>query len=78
MVFTDPVGSTRLVEEVGDRRAAEIFEQHDRAARDLLGEHGGREIDKSDGFLFLFERPLEAVRFALAYSSFMDCLMKQG
>jgi len=32
----------------------------------LLAAHGGREIDKSEGFLLLLERPVEAVRFALA------------
>src|SRR6185295_5077145 len=41
--------------------------RHDRAARDLLAAYHGREIDKSDGFLLLFERPIEAVRFAIAY-----------
>ena len=29
--------------------------------------HGGREIDKTDGFLVLFERPVQAVGFALGY-----------
>ncbi|MFL6203375.1 MAG: protein kinase domain-containing protein [Thermoanaerobaculia bacterium] len=67
LVVTDLVDSTRLVEELGDFRAYEIASRHDRMARRLLARHGGLEIDKTDGFLFLFERPLSAVTFALAY-----------
>ncbi len=67
LLLSDLVGSTRLVEELGDRRSAELAARHDRLARDLLAEHGGREIDKTDGFLILFERPLDAVRYALDY-----------
>jgi serine/threonine-protein kinase len=67
LLLCDLVASTRLVERIGDAAAAELLAQHDRAARELLHKHDGREIDKSDGFLFLFERPIEAVRFALAY-----------
>ena len=67
LVVTDLVDSTRLVEELGDFRAYEIASRHDRMARRLLALHGGLEIDKTDGFLFLFELPLAAVTFALAY-----------
>jgi class 3 adenylate cyclase len=34
-----------------------------------LSSFNGREIDKSDRFLLLFERPIEAVRFAIAYQA---------
>ncbi len=67
LLLSDLAGSTRLVERLGDERAAAVFEQHDRLARRLIAEHEGREIDKSDGFLILFSRPLAAVGFALAY-----------
>ncbi|MFN7940255.1 MAG: tetratricopeptide repeat protein [Thermoanaerobaculia bacterium] len=67
LVLTDLVDSTRLVEKLGDLRAAELSARHDRAARALLERFGGREIDKTDGFLLLFERPIFAVGFALAY-----------
>jgi len=69
VLLCDLVASTKLVERLGDAAAAELLAQHDRIARDLLGLFNGREIDKSDGFLLLFERPIEAVRFALAYQS---------
>ncbi len=67
LLLCDLVASTQLVERLGDARAAELLARHDRAARDLLVDFDGREIDKSDGFLLLFERPIEAVRFAIAY-----------
>jgi len=67
LLLTDLVDSTKLLEHLGDMRAAEVFAHHDRISRDLLVEHGGQEIDKTDGFLFLFQRPIAAARYALAY-----------
>lgn len=67
LLLTDLVDSTRLVEKLGDARAFELASRHDRVARDLLSAHGGLEIDKTDGFLLLFERPLDALSYALAY-----------
>ena len=67
LLVSDLVGSTRLVERLGDRGAATLFRRHDRLARDLMQEHEGREIDKTDGFLLLFDRPWSAVSYALAY-----------
>ncbi len=67
LLLCDLVASTQLVERVGDSAAATLLARHDRFARDLLATLNGREIDKSDGFLLLFERPIEAVRFAIAY-----------
>ena len=67
LVLCDLVDSTALVERLGDQRAAALIRRHDRLARDLLQRHGGREIDKTDGFLVLFERPIQGVAFALDY-----------
>jgi TolB-like protein len=69
LLMCDLVASTQLVERVGDSTAADVLARHDRFARDLLSSFNGREIDKSDGFLLLFERPIEAVRFATAYQA---------
>ncbi len=66
LLLTDLVGSTALTERLGDVRASELFARTDRIARDLIAQFNGREIDKSDGFLVLFERPIDAVRCALA------------
>ena len=65
LLLTDLVDSTALVDRIGDRRAAEIGERFDRLSRDLLETWNGVEIDKTDGFLLLFERPLDAVRYGL-------------
>jgi putative peptide modification system cyclase len=67
MVVCDLSDSTALVERLGDRQAAALLRKHDRLTRALIDEHGGREIDKTDGYLLLFERPTQAVAFALAY-----------
>jgi len=55
----DLANSTALIETLGDARAAELFRGHDRLARDLLREHGGQEVDKTDGFLLLFDRAID-------------------
>jgi class 3 adenylate cyclase len=57
LLVSDLVGSTQLVELLGDSPSADLFERHDRLARDLMVEHGGVEIDKTDGFLLLFDAP---------------------
>jgi predicted ATPase/class 3 adenylate cyclase/Flp pilus assembly protein TadD len=67
LLFIDLVDSTALVERLGDARAAELFAVHDGLARALLAEHGGREIDRADGFFMLFSGVADACRFALAY-----------
>ena len=67
LLFTDVVDSTLLVVRLGDARAALLWADHDRRARDLLVQHHGREIDRSDGFFLLFDDALDAARYALAY-----------
>jgi putative peptide modification system cyclase len=67
LVLCDLADSTALVERLGDLRAAELFRRHDRLTRTLVHQFGGREIDKTDGFLLMFDRPIGAVAFALEY-----------
>jgi serine/threonine-protein kinase len=50
MLVSDLVSSTALVEQLGDARAAKVFQRHDQLARDLLSSSDGVEIDKTDGF----------------------------
>ena len=57
LLLTDVVDSTPLSEELGDRAMADVWAAHDRAARDLLPMWRGREIDKTDGMLLLFDEP---------------------
>lgn len=74
LLVSDLVGSTELVSRLGDQRAFQLFGRHDRVARDLLQAFGGREIDKTDGFLLLFERPFDAVRYAQGYHEALAAL----
>jgi len=67
VLICDLVDSTGLLERLGDERGAAVFSRHDELVRGLLPRHLGREVDKSDGFLLLFDRPLNAVEFATRY-----------
>ena len=67
ILFTDLVGSTGRVAELGDLRWRELLEQHNEVVRRLLARYDGREIDRAgDGFLVTFDGPARAVRCALA------------
>ncbi len=77
LLVTDLVDSTKLTEKLGDRHAGEIYERHDRLARDLLLRFGGREIAKADGFTLIFERPIDAVCFALVYHDELAALSQE-
>ncbi|MCH8823933.1 MAG: tetratricopeptide repeat protein [Planctomycetes bacterium] len=77
LLLTDLVDSTKLVEQLGDAKAAEIFVRNDRVARDLLKQYNGKEIDKTDGFLFLFVRPIDAVLYSIAYHHALKGLSEQ-
>jgi len=67
LLLTDLVDSTRLTESLGDAAAAALWAAHDRAARERLGAWRGREIDKSDGFLLLFDCAADALGYAFDY-----------
>ncbi len=77
LLVTDLVDSTRMVETLGDAQASAVSAHHDRAARDLLFRFNGLEIDKTDGFLLLFERPIDAVGYALAYHQALSDLSRE-
>jgi pimeloyl-ACP methyl ester carboxylesterase len=67
ILFTDFVGSTGRVAELGDLRWRELLQQHNEVVRRLLARYDGREIDwAGDGFLVTFDGPARAVRCALA------------
>ncbi|MEJ6001729.1 ATP-binding protein [Paucibacter soli] len=67
LLLTDVVDSTALSERLGDAAMAEVWRQHDRVARDLLPRWQGREIDKTDGMLLMFDSAANALHYALAY-----------
>lgn len=67
LVLCDLVDSTALVHKLGDLAATHLIRRHDRFTRALLQVHDGHEIDKTDGFLLMFDRPIQAVAFSLDY-----------
>jgi class 3 adenylate cyclase len=63
LLFTDIVGSTAMLERVGDRAWHDLLMAHNAAMREQIAHHRGREFDTSgDGFLALFEGAARAVR----------------
>jgi putative peptide modification system cyclase len=67
VLLADLVDSTAIIEKLGDVRAAALMQRLDLHLRDLLDITNGRLIDKADGLFALFERPIQAVDFALRY-----------
>jgi class 3 adenylate cyclase len=65
-VFTDMVGSTALLDTLGDKAAFKVIRDHDRLVRDLLERHAGREVKHTgDGFMLAFVSPADAINFAV-------------
>ncbi len=68
LLLTDLCDSTALVERIGDNAAAALFREHDRLVVKLQQHWRGRLIDRSDGLLLLFDRPIDGLGFALDYA----------
>ena len=65
-LFTDIEGSTRLLQELGDRYG-DVVRDHRQLLREHLGEHGGTEVDtQGDAFFYSFPRSKDAVAGAVA------------
>ena len=65
-LFTDIEGSTRLLQELGDRYAA-VRDEHAAIVRRAIGEGGGVEVStEGDSFFAAFSHPAGAVRAAVA------------
>ena len=75
VLFTDLVGSTERVAELGDERWRALRGEHDSVVRRSLARFGGREIDTAgDGFLATFDGPGRAVGCALSIVSELERL----
>lgn len=67
LLFTDIVGSTAKLAEVGDTRWRAMLLEHNAAMRAELDRHRGRELKTTgDGFLAVFDSALRAIRCAQA------------
>jgi predicted ATPase/class 3 adenylate cyclase len=63
-LFTDVEGSTRLLQELGDRYAA-VLADHRRVLREAFARHGGVEVDtQGDAFFIVFARASDALAAA--------------
>src|SRR5687768_669056 len=64
LLFTDIEGSTRLLQELGDRYA-DVLADHQRALRHAFQGHGGIEVNtQGDAFFYVFARATDAVAAA--------------
>jgi class 3 adenylate cyclase len=67
VLFTDLVGSTQRLRELGDRAWADVLTRHDSVVRTELERFGGDEVDSAgDGFFATFDGPARAIRCAFA------------
>jgi class 3 adenylate cyclase len=67
VLFTDLVGSTEQLADLGDRAWRDLVEQHHARIRGLLARYRGAEVDTAgDGFFATFDGPARAVRCARA------------
>ncbi len=67
LMFTDIVGSTELVSELGDGAWSAILSRHDDLLRDHFRTHGGYEVRHlGDGFFTVFGEARPAVACAVA------------
>ncbi|MGZ4595078.1 MAG: adenylate/guanylate cyclase domain-containing protein [Actinomycetes bacterium] len=67
VLFTDIVGSTERVGELGDQGWTELLARHHAAARREIERFRGREIDTAgDSFFATFDGPARAIRCAVA------------
>jgi predicted ATPase len=64
-LFTDIEGSTRLIEELGERGYVQALAKHRRLLRAAFSDRGGVEVDtQGDAFLYAFRDPAEALTAA--------------
>jgi len=64
-MFTDIVGSTSLLEAIGDDAWNDLRRWHDETLRDSVAANGGEEVDHTgDGFFVSFDDPASAVSCA--------------
>jgi class 3 adenylate cyclase len=66
-LFTDVVGSTELLDRLGDDAAHHVRRRHFALLREVVRRHGGREVKSlGDGLMVVFATPRAAVQCAVA------------
>lgn len=66
ILVSDLVGSTSLLQEVGDERGQRIFKAHQKLLQDIVASNGGRDTKwMGDGTIAAFHSTADAVRCAI-------------
>jgi class 3 adenylate cyclase len=66
-MFTDIVGSTNLIETIGDAAWEDVLRSHDETLRTQIGSHRGRVVHSTgDGFFASFDETADGVACAVA------------
>lgn len=66
VLITDMEGSTEFTEGRGDEKAMDLLRVHEKLVRDVVAQHGGREIKSmGDGFMVTFATPTAGIACAL-------------
>jgi class 3 adenylate cyclase len=67
ILFSDMVNYAGMTERLGDQMSRELLRDHHQIVRQLLGDHGGREVKvQGDGFMVAFGGVARALRCATA------------
>ena len=78
-MFTDIVGSTKLLEAMGDRKWENLLRWHDKTLRALFVAHHGEEVTATgDGFFVGFDSPEAAIACAVAIQRALDEHDREG
>jgi class 3 adenylate cyclase len=72
-VFTDIVGSTKLLETLGDVKWKKLLARHNELLRDRIVDSGGEVVQQTgDGFFAVFDSPKAAIEAAIAIQRALD------
>ena len=72
-VFTDIVGSTRLLETLGDEKWRKLLARHNELLRDQIVERGGELVQQTgDGFFAVFDNAKAALEAAIGIQRALD------
>lgn len=68
VIFSDIIGASVLLEQLGDDGWLDLIREHDRIIREQLPPEGHTELKSlGDGFMVAFRSATEAVRFAIGF-----------
>ena len=72
-MFTDIVGSTKLLEAIGEEKWRKLLAWHDRRLRELIEQAGGAVIKQTgDGYFAAFQTPASAIEAATGIQRALD------